>query len=284
MLVDLLEDLHHQAGCELEIHIVESGDDGTVARAQRLFPGVAVHRPGRNVGYAAGNNIGFEAVASNGAPTLVVNPDVRIPDPRTVARLLRVLTREAGVGAVAPLIVTEEGALEYVSSLVDSMRAIAVHTGTHVPEWPYQADSRSLVWLDGACLLVNQAALDSIGGFDSRYFLIAEEVDWCLRAKARGWRLLLVRDARVHHQRSSSFAGSTKSAYYASRNEYLLFRTHGTGAWRLHWALRWIRRTAGPGVVARERVSMLRGMADALRGRWGAAPEDKPGVDVGIQA
>jgi N-acetylglucosaminyl-diphospho-decaprenol L-rhamnosyltransferase len=276
MLLDLLADLQLQQGCLLEVHVVESGEDGTVVEATSRYPDLVVHDPGHNVGYAGGNNIGFAAL-SNDAPVLVVNPDARMDDPRTVATLLEALRSRPRVGAVAPLIVDENGRLEYVSSLVDRKRAIAVHVDTHVPSWPDDSLTRDLEWLDGACLLISREALVAVGGFDERFFLIVEEVDWCLRARDQGWLLVLVSEARIGHQRSSSFAGSTKGAYYSARNEYLLFRRHGHGPWRWYWGKRWLRAAVGrSGRRAGRSRSSLLGMWHAAIGRWGPAPEDRP--------
>ncbi len=276
MLVDLLQDLTAQQGVDLDVHIVEAGGDGSVEEAVQRFPLVTVHRPGRNVGYAAGNNIGFRMVEPDD-PVLVVNPDVRIESPTAVLALASALHRSPQAAAVAPVIVGEDGRLEYLDSVVDRRRARAVHTHTHVPSRASAESARSISWLDGACLLFRSAALHDVGGFDERYFLIVEEVDWCLRATDRGWTLLLVRDAQISHQRSSSFGGSVKSAYYSARNEYLLFRTHGRGLWRWHWAMKWLRICLGSDHrrSGKSQAAAL-GAWHGLTGRWGPGPEDKP--------
>ena len=275
MLLDVLADLHRQEGIDLEVHVVESGDDGTVARALAAHPGLTVHDRGRNLGYAGGNNVAFAATAD--APVLVVNPDVRLADPATVRRLYDALLADPRAAAAAPVIRLDDGTIEYTGSAVDLDRAVAVHVPTHVRDWPSAAPVLDLPWLDGACLLLRREALDQMGGFDERYFLIVEEVDWCLRARAAGWHLLLVRDAEVGHRRSSSFGGSTKSAYYAARNTYLLFREHApTTRWRRHWLAR-AARTAVRRDHLRSGASrqVARGVWHALRGRWGPAPEDR---------
>lgn len=276
MLIDLLDDLHAQVGVRLDVRVVESGDDGTVGRAVARHPGVSVCDPGRNAGYAAGNNLVF-AETGGPSPVLIINPDVRIPDSRTVRRMVDALEADASVAAVAPLIRTGDGLIEYVGSEVDLHRAIAIHAPTHVGDWPGSAPALDLIWLDGACLLLRRAALDAIGGFDERFFLIVEEVEWCLRARAQGWRLLLLRDCEVEHARSSSFEGSTKSAYYATRNTYLLFREHSSGwRWRAYWFSRAARTAARRDHLrsGRSREVAL-GAWHALRGQWGPAPTDR---------
>lgn len=276
MLLDLLGDLDAQEGVDLDIHVVESGDDGTLALAQRAFPGITVHDPGRNAGYAGGNNIIFGKTKS-GAPVLVVNPDVRIRSVTTVACLRTMLVSDDTAAVVAPVIRTASGHIEYLSSEIDLRRGVAEHTETHVARWAGDGPRLDLAWLDGACLMFRADALQQVGGFDERYFLFVEEVDWCLRARAHGWRLLLIRDCEVTHQRSSSFGGSTKGAYYSFRNHYLLCLKHAPSpSWRLYWGLR-----VGRFVLRSDNWrsgrswAAARGAWHAATGRWGPAPVDR---------
>lgn len=279
MLLDLLRDLHAQEGVHLDLHVVESGDDGTVALAKREFPSITLHDPGRNVGYAGGNNIVF-AATGGATPVLVVNPDVRIASPTVVGRLRAALLSDDGVAAVAPVIRTQQGRIEYLDSKVDLRRGLAEHTVTHVSHWAGDEGWLDLEWLDGACLMFRPQALAQVGGFDERYFLFVEEVDWCLRAAARGWRLRLVRECEVTHQRSSSFGTSPKGAYYFFRNQYLLCLKHApSSAWRLYWGLR-VGRFILRGTQARpgQAAAAGHGAWHAMRGRWGPAPVDRPGT------
>lgn len=278
MLLDLLRDLNAQEGVRLDLHVVESGDDGTVTLAKREFPAITVHDPGKNVGYAAGNNIVFAATGGVN-PILVVNPDVRIASPAVVGRLRAALLSDDGVASVAPVIRTGQGNIEYLGSKVELRRGLAEHTETHVSRWAGDEDWLDLEWLDGACLMFRAQALEEVGGFDERYFLFVEEVDWCLRARARGWRLRLVRDCEVTHQRSSSFGTSTKGAYYSFRNQYLLCLKHApSSAWRLYWGLR-VGRFMLRGTHMRSGHSAAAGQGawHALLGRWGPAPVDRDG-------
>lgn len=275
MLLDLLSDLSRQEGVHLDIHVVESGDDGTMEIAKREFPSITVHEPRRNTGYAGGNNIVF-AANTDSLPVLVVNPDVRISAPTVVAGLLTELLCDDGLAAVAPVIRTDSGAIEYLGSVIDLRRGVAVHQETHVSEWVDVLPWRDLEWIDGACLMFRPEALVQVGGFDERYFLFVDEVDWCLRARSHGWRLRLLRDQEVIHHRSSSFGSSTKGAYYSWRNQYLLCLKHSPFVvWRLYWVLRVLRFLLHD-LRWRQGQSLAAalGACHALLGRWGPAGVD----------
>ena len=54
----------------------------------------------------------------------------------------------------------------------------------------------------GACMYVKRAVLDAIGLLDERYPMAYEDVDWCLRAWAAGWRVLYFPPATLEHHES----------------------------------------------------------------------------------
>ena len=51
-------------------------------------------------------------------------------------------------------------------------------------------------WLSGSCLLLRRRAFDSVGGFDSRYFMYIEDVDLGDRLGKAGWQNVYVPGAR----------------------------------------------------------------------------------------
>jgi GT2 family glycosyltransferase len=53
--------------------------------------------------------------------------------------------------------------------------------------------------ISGACMLVRRAAIADVGEWDEGYFLHCEDLDWCLRFRRKGWKILFVPAARVDH-------------------------------------------------------------------------------------
>jgi GT2 family glycosyltransferase len=97
--------------------------------------------------------------------------------------------------------------------------------------------------LSGACILLERAAFEAIGGFDERFFLYAEDVDLCLRLRAAGGRLMFVPEAIVEHDRGASSATNPgPTAIHYRRSQIAFYRKHhgalATAALRLYLALR----------------------------------------------
>lgn len=273
-LADLLADLRRQEGVELAVTVVDNGStDGSLEHAA---PERAI-RAGANLGYSGGNNAGFRTLGLQ-RPVLVLNPDVRLPDPFVVASLARLLADEPQLAALVPAIHSNGGTVEYRDSFVDPDRAIAIHSETHVEGWPEGTPRvKELAWVDGAAVLFRATALDRVGLFDERFFLFHEEVDWCLRAAREGWTVGIAPEISIAHARSSSFGHTTKGAYYYWRNLYLLCDLHARRrlCWRLWWGARLTRFCLQRDHLRSGRSSQaLRGARDALMGRYGPGPED----------
>jgi GT2 family glycosyltransferase len=70
--------------------------------------------------------------------------------------------------------------------------------GKPLPDWPVEVDA-----ISGACMLVSRAALADVGPLDEGYFLHCEDLDWCMRFRQRGWKVMFVPQARLKHSKGS---------------------------------------------------------------------------------
>lgn len=124
-----------------------------------------VSRPD-TIGFAAACNALVDHAPVD-ADLLVLDPDARLLGPLT--RTLELL-RQPQVAAVAPL--------------------VRDHTASGRGPWGL-ATRRPTTVLSTACLAINRAAWNAIGGFDEEFFGYGEAADWQARARAAGWSVLL---------------------------------------------------------------------------------------------
>ena len=82
----------------------------------------------------------------------------------------------------------------------------------------------------GASMFVSKNFLSSVGLMNEDFFLYYEELDWALRAKEKGWRLVFVPASKVYHKGGASInksavkGNSLLSDFYAVRNRILITR------------------------------------------------------------
>jgi GT2 family glycosyltransferase len=158
-------------------------------------------------------NRGFAAAANQGAAeattewVLFVNPDIHLR-PGDVTTLLTGLA--ADVAAVAPLQVDEAGAPKpetggYRPTLPRYLMWALIPVRFHrrmgpwlAPPWPER--DVEVDWVSGALLGIRRAVFERLGGFDERFFLYHEDVDFGTRARNAGFRVLCRPAVRLHHE------------------------------------------------------------------------------------
>jgi GT2 family glycosyltransferase len=99
------------------------------------------------------------------------------------------------------------------------------------------ADVDSVV---GAAMLVRGAALDEVGLLDERFWMYGEDLDWCFRLRAAGWRVAYRPAVVVHHVKRAASRGHTRAQYEFQRAMWLFYEKHYAGStpWPTHLAVR----------------------------------------------
>lgn len=199
-----------------EIVVVDNGSsDDSLALLEASSSGwpLRIVRNGKNVGFAAGCNVGVRA--SSAGAILFLNPDCRLED-GALAALLGVLHSDPRIGMVGPLLLNPDGSEQrggrnlLPTPVSGFARAFGLTwlggafrdfnlNGTPLPTAPIEVESVS-----GGCMLVKRAAIAAVGLWDEGYFLYCEDLDLCMRFGRAGWRIVFVPQARATHVRRVS--------------------------------------------------------------------------------
>jgi hypothetical protein len=184
-----------------------------------------------NLGFARATNIGIRQ--SSGTFVLVLNPDTALRH-GAVQQLLGVLESRPDVGVVGPRLVDGYGRAELsfgsmigpFSELRQKLLVRGNDRGAPIISGYVQRltrKSRIVDWVSGACLMVRRFDAEAVGLFDERYFMYAEDVDFCAAIRARGGKVLFVADAEVSHLRGQSVASLPRATEVAYRRSQLAF-------------------------------------------------------------
>lgn len=73
--------------------------------------------------------------------------------------------------------------------------------------------------LIGFCMFIKRKALNSVGIFDAAAFKrgYGEETDWCMRARQKGFKLVVAKEAYIHHIGGTSFGPEKEKLRIASK-------------------------------------------------------------------
>lgn len=237
-IVRCLAALEHSTHRAFEVVICENGGADAFARLTAALPPAlpggqavrAIQAPG-NLGYAGGVNVCL-AAAPEAEAWWVLNPDTQ-PAPEALEQMAARLAA-GDCEAVGCTICTADGEVESRGGRWRSWlaRAESIDHGKRVDEpADVPAIERRLSYLSGASMLVGRRFLERAGPMREDYFLYAEEVEWCLRAQARGLRLGMAPAARVLHQQGTTTGSVTDvrlrsrvSVYLDERNKLLVVR------------------------------------------------------------
>ncbi len=179
---------------------VDGSADAIVGRER-----VRVVRNADNRGFAAAANQG--AALAKGTWVLFMNPDAHLRSGDVTTLLGDV---PSDVAAVAPLQVDEEGhpmpetgghrptLLRYLVWALVPVRFHRRFGPWLAPPWPER--DQELDWLSGALLGIRRQVFEDLDGFDERFFLYHEDVDFGTRARAAGYRILCRPRVRLHHE------------------------------------------------------------------------------------
>ena len=213
-----------------DVLVVDNGSgDGSAERLAARFPHVPLLALAENTGYTGGNNAGFDRVLAQGRHefVLVLNNDTIVPA-GLVARLEMELDAHPRAGIAQPRIVALDG------RTVDNAGFLMDRNGA---SWPRgrgvdpgaSHDATSFFYASGACMLVRARVLRAAGGFDARYFMYNDDVDFSWRVRVAGWGIRLVDEARCLHAESlSAGVAPTKIGIIWRNRIATLLKNYGT--------------------------------------------------------
>ncbi len=210
--------------------------DGTEA-ALRQQHGAALDyvRNESNLLYAGGMNVGLEwALREHSDFVLLLNNDT-VLDPALLTALVARAATDPRIAAVGPKIYyhASRERLWFAGGELPLWRGWPRHRGLREIDRGQHDRSRDVDYLTGCALLLRTTVLPDVGLLDPGFTMYAEDADWCLRARARGYRLVYEPAARMWHKVSAS-AGA-RSLYKIRRrwsSQVLLLRRHAR--W-YHW-------------------------------------------------
>lgn len=209
---------------------------------------VDVFSTGGNIGYGGAINAAVKRLARRRQAgeidpdyLLITNPDVRF-SPGCVDELLARLAANPRAGAAGPRIEEADGSI-YPSAREVPGLLTGIGHALLVDAWPnnpftraYRANSdmgteRTAGWLSGACLLVRWEAFEDIGGFDERYFMYLEDIDFGDRLSRAGWVNLYCPSSVIMHDQGHVAGKHTRVTVPAHHKSAYRFQADRHPAW-----------------------------------------------------
>ena len=206
--------------------IIVLDNDSTDSETLRYFDTIAakwpVYRYPGPFNFSAVNNFG---VAKAGGDYLVfLNNDTRVIRPDWLTAMLE-RAQHPEVGAVGAKLLYPAGRIQH-AGVVMGIGGLAAHAFRNLPDGQSYFDFADLMRncsaVTAACMMVRRRVFEEMGGFDERFRVAFNDVDFCLRLRQRGYLIVYHPLALLYH-----YEYATRGRYHPSEDEELLCKLWG---------------------------------------------------------
>ncbi|NTW75551.1 MAG: glycosyltransferase family 2 protein [Candidatus Moranbacteria bacterium] len=208
---------------DVEVIVVDSATEESTRLVMKDFPQAGFFPNDRNVGFPVLLNQSLRH--ANGEFLFLINHDIILTE-NAVSELLRYMESDPQIGILGPRQINFNGS-EQVScfrfyrpwTIVYRRTVLGrLPLGKRHLDWFLMNDydrkaPRAVDWVMGSAMFVRRAAVTEVGPMDTRFFLYMEDVDWCRRFWASGWKVLHVPSVSVYHYHGK---GSARGGFLGS--------------------------------------------------------------------
>jgi GT2 family glycosyltransferase len=224
---ECLQSILNQQQIGTEIFLVDNGSKTEpLDNLSLLFPEINYIYSEKNLGFAAGTNLGLQKALSAGYNYfLIINNDTRA-DLLMLSELVKPL-KDENVGLVAPFIYYYDNPDKVWSCGGFINNVLLMPLDSHnVKKAVFNPTERT--FLSGCCYLMRRELLEQVGLFDERFFLYFEDLDYCKRVVQSRWKMMAIPTAKLFHKVSQSSGGqfSESERFHYAKSSGLYFRKH----------------------------------------------------------
>jgi hypothetical protein len=227
-LLACLHSLRKMTYQPVEILVVDNAsEDESSASVRNLFPEVNILQLAENLGAPKASNIGFEHALAQGADYVLRLDSDTIVSPDFLEPLVEKAEEDPTIGVVSPKIYYYDppDLIWYAGVDAHPWHFGSVNDLNNTRDSKVSHQSRVVDYVWGAAMLISREVLKKTKGFDPDFFIYYEEIDFCLRVKAFGYKIWMVSDSYIWHKIGSS-ANNSWTAYHWNRSKMLLYRKH----------------------------------------------------------
>ena len=202
------------AATELEVIVVDDGGRDGTAEALLGRPRVRVLRNETTTGFSRAVNRGVEE--ATGELLVFLNSDATV-EPAGLARLAEAFAADASLGIAGAALFFPDGAPQWSGGREPDLPWLFAQASTlpallgRLRAWRrlkplHPASPADVGWVSGAAMAVRASVWRQVGPLDVAFAFYGQDIDLCVRARERGWRVCLHPGFRVHHHQGATIA------------------------------------------------------------------------------
>jgi N-acetylglucosaminyl-diphospho-decaprenol L-rhamnosyltransferase len=219
---------------QVKVVVVDNASsDGSATMVKRQFRWVELLELEDNKGYSAGNNVALAKVKTEYA--MLLNSDVEFISESNLDVLLEYLEAEPKVGVITPRVEFTDGELDPAShrgepdlwasfTFFSGLERLFPRTrwfGQYHQLYQPLTEVHAIDACSGAAMIVRTSAMKKVGLLDERFFMYAEDLDWCKRFREAGYQIVFHPEAKViHHKYKSGLLSASAHTAFKTRGHF----------------------------------------------------------------
>lgn len=157
----------------------------------------------------------FAASRATGDYLVFLNNDTEVITPDWLTAMLE-FCQQPDIGAVGAKLLFPDGRIQHAGVTLGLGGGVAGHPLTGFPRetghyFSIGNSIRNCSAVTGACMMTRREVFEAVGGFDESFPVAYNDVDFCLRVRKRGFRIVWTPYAELYHHESSSWDGRITS-------------------------------------------------------------------------
>lgn len=202
-----------------DVLMVDNASTDDTVEIAKKFSGIKIIQNSKNLGFAAGNNVGFEyAVENDFDYVYLLNADTEV-ELDFLEKVILLAQTDASIAAVQSKLLLFDDKTK-VNSIGNEIHYLGfAYAGGHKTE-DKDIQVKEITYPSGAAVLLDMKKLQEVGYFNPEFFMYHEDTDLGWRIWLAGYKCMLAPDSVVYHK--YEFSRSIKKYYFMERNRYLV--------------------------------------------------------------
>lgn len=294
-----IESVQNTAGELADIFVVDNAStDDSATLIRQYYPNIRLEVLKENVGGSGGFAHGMRQAQKMGYRYIALLDNDAVVLPNTLVGMMDLLANHNDIGVIGPAICKMDNpeVVQEVGSNVSLKDAtfsfhlnFAGESYSSIAMEPVDCD-----YVPACCLMTKAEIIERVGVFDEDFFLYWDDIDWCVRVKDAGWRVVAQPRLQALHKGGGANATNTLPRYYYWRNKLSFFAKHPV-RYPPHQVKHYVQRSLARNITFQHLnamdellVAMQRGLQDAATGiggryRGGAFPDRGSGKQKLLQ-
>lgn len=209
LTLDCLASLAKVTYPKAKVTVIDNGStDDSVIKIKEHYPEIDIIELSENIGFASGNNAGFQSVTNKSDYAIFLNNDT-IVDTHFVEPLIAELESKPNTKQTAPKIyyADKPETIWFAGGKVNLWTGLIRHLGIRKKDSAFYSKKRTIDYATGCCVCMRTEDFESIGLFDESFPMYSEDVDLSLRFNQKGGNIVFIPESKVWHKVSASMGG-----------------------------------------------------------------------------